>query len=67
MSKVMSAVLDVNPRYVGGLFASKKSLESKAGIIGTKNPMAARVVCGLGFLVGTGAVFVPILSLVGKL
>jgi hypothetical protein len=50
-----------------GLFASKKSLESMAGIIGTKNPMVARIVCGLGFLVGAGAVFVTTLSLLGKL
>lgn len=50
-----------------GLFASKKSLESMAGIIGTKNPLAARIVCGLGLLVGAGAVFVTTLSLLGKL
>ena len=50
-----------------GLFASRKSLESMAGLIGTKNPMVARVVCCIGFLVGAGAVFVSALSLLGKL
>ena len=52
---------------LAGLFMPKKSLESMAGIIGTKNPLVARIVCALGLLVGAGAVFVTTLSLLGKL
>jgi hypothetical protein len=50
-----------------GLFASRKRLESMAGIIGTKNPLVARIVCGLGFLLGSGAVFLAMLRLLRQL
>jgi hypothetical protein len=50
-----------------GLFASGQTLESLAGIIGTKNPLVARIVCVLGVLVGGIAVLVSSLSLLGKL
>ena len=50
-----------------GLFAPRKTLVSMAGIIGTKNPLFARIVCGLGLVVGIGAVFVATLKLLGKL
>jgi hypothetical protein len=52
---------------LAGLFASKDTLASMAEVIGTKNPTAARVVCGLGLLVGVVAVFVGSLALLGKL
>ena len=39
-----------------GLFASSSKLEKMAGLIGTKNPIVARMVCVLGALVGLGAV-----------
>ncbi len=51
---------------VVGLLASRRSLESMAGIIGTKNPLVARIVCGLGVLVGGFAVTASVLSLLGK-
>ena len=50
-----------------GLFASKEKLESMAGIIGTKKPLVARIVCALGSLVGLLVVVVTMLSLFGKL
>ena len=50
-----------------GIFASSQSLKSMAGIIGTKNPRVARMVCGLGFVVGLVAVFATLLSLLGEL
>jgi hypothetical protein len=49
------------------LFAPKKLLVSMAGIIGTKNPMVARAVCGFGLLVGAGITFAAVMSLLGKL
>ena len=52
---------------LGGLFASKKTLESMAGVIGTKNPLVARIVCILGLGVGAIGVLVSALSLMGKL
>lgn len=50
-----------------GLFSSRTTLESLAGVIGTKNPLVARVVCGVGVVVGVVAVLVSTLSLLGKL
>ena len=50
-----------------GLFASGQTLESLAGIIGTRNPLVARIACALGALVGGVAVLVSSLSLLGKL
>jgi len=50
-----------------GLFASKETLESMSGIIGTKKPLVARIVCGFGAFVGFMTVFVTVLSLLGKL
>ena len=50
-----------------GLFASNRILEKMSGIIGTKKPIVARIVCGLAAFVGFGAVFVTVLALLGKL
>ena len=48
-----------------GLFASKETLESMSGIIGTKNPLVARIACVLGVLVGIIAVLVSVLAFLG--
>ena len=48
-----------------GLFSSKETLESMSGIIGTKNPLVARIACGLGVLVGIFAVLVSVLAFLG--
>lgn len=50
-----------------GLFASKEKLESMSGIIGTKNPLVARIVCGFGVVVGIVAVLVSVLAFLGVL
>ena len=52
---------------LAGLFASNETLASMAGVIGTKNPLVARIVCALGLLVGGVAVLVTGLSLAGVL
>lgn len=49
-----------------GLFAPSSKLESMAGVIGTKNPLVARIVCALGLLIGSFAVVAAVLSLMGK-
>jgi hypothetical protein len=49
-----------------GLFAPSSKLESMAGVIGTKNPLVARIVCAIGLLIGSFAVVAAVLSLVGK-
>ena len=41
---------------VVGLFAPRTLLEKMAGLIGTKNPIVARIVCAIGALVGWGFV-----------
>jgi hypothetical protein len=50
-----------------GLFASTERLKAMAGVIGTDNPMVARVVCFIAVLVCSGAVLVSVLALVGML
>ncbi len=50
-----------------GLFASNRLLEKMSGVIGTKKPIVARIVCGLAAFVGIMAVFVTVLALLGEL
>ena len=50
-----------------GLFASKKLLLAMANVIGSKQPIVARIVCGIGAVVSAFAVFVAALKLLGKL
>ena len=50
-----------------GLFASNATLEKMSGIIGTKNPIVARIVCGMAAVVGFNPMFVAVLALLGKL
>ena len=50
-----------------GLFASNEDLKQLAGIIGTENPRTARVVCGLGAVVGAVFAVVSALALTGSL
>jgi hypothetical protein len=49
------------------LFASNATLRSLSGVIGTQNPLVARVACLLGALVGWGAVAAAAASLAGWL
>jgi hypothetical protein len=50
-----------------GLFASSETLKSMSGIIGTKNPLVARIACGFGVLTSLILVAVSVLVLLGKL
>jgi len=50
-----------------GLFASRETLESLSGWIGTKNPLVARLACGFGALVGLVIAAAAVLQLLGKL
>jgi hypothetical protein len=50
-----------------GLFASKETLDGMSGIIGTKNPLLARMVCSFGVLVSIAFVFVSVLAFLGVL
>lgn len=47
------------------LFASDETLRGYASIIGTKNPLAARAVCGIGAVVGFLFAIVSGLALLG--
>jgi hypothetical protein len=52
---------------LAGLFASRERLESMSGVIGTKNPLVARIVCAIALLISSGAVLAGVLSLLGKM
>jgi len=46
----------------GCLFVSKKTLSGLSAVIGTKNPLFARIVCLLGAVVGWGIVVAVVAS-----
>ena len=50
-----------------GLFASQKLLLAMANVIGSKKPIVARIVCGIGVVVSASFVAAATLSLLGFL
>ena len=50
-----------------GLFASNETLESMSGIIGTKKPLVARIICGIGALLSLFLIISAVAYLLGKL
>ena len=52
---------------LAGLFASNAKLESMSSVIGTKNPLTARIVCGVGALFGIAGVVISLVSVIFRI